>query len=70
MAINLEKTGANKIVTIFLVLLFTALIGYFSFSKNQRSAPGGKGKTTASFKDMGQPLGEDIINCEFYVDVS
>lgn len=62
-----EKTKSNKTGIIVLIILVVGVAGYFLFFKDQKSFTGGKQATTPSFTDYGQPLSEDMINCEFKV---
>ncbi len=62
-----EKTKSNKTGIAIFVILAIVVAGYFYFSKDQKSFTGGKQTTTPSFTDYGQPLSEDMINCEFKV---
>jgi len=62
-----EKTKSNKTEIMVFIILVIAVVGYFYFSKDQKSFTGGKQATTPSFTDYGQPLSEDMINCEFKV---
>lgn len=54
-------------VVVLLIFVFIVISGYFYFFRNEGSFIDNTKETTASFTDMGQPLSEDIINCEFKV---
>ncbi len=64
-----EKIKNNIIGILVVIILVLVVVGdfYISKDKNSKSVVDDKQTTAPSFTDYGQPLSEDIINCEFKV---
>lgn len=62
-----EKKKINKFGIAILILVFCVIIYSYVTSNQNRTNNSSEQSTTASFTDYEQPLGKDIINCEFKV---